>query len=125
MGCCGPRRTCNRDRRAGRPLVSFGAGSIGEPKQDIILERCYRKPRPILATAHALGFIYRSPGGLIQFFDQHRLWLDVGYRVHKGQLEDNHFVSLERTDETSPKFLESHSPISDLLVFKRFGSSKE
>lgn len=110
----------------GRPLVSFGAHSIGEPKRGIILERCYRNPRPILATAHALGFgIYRSPGGLIQFFDQHRLWLDVGYRVYKGQLEDNDFVSLESTDETSPKFLESHSPISDLIVFKRFGSSEE
>lgn len=110
----------------GRPLVSFGAGSIGEPKQDIILERCYRNPRPILATAHALGFgIYRSPGGLVQFFDQHRLWLDVGYRIHSGELEDDHFVSLERTDETSPKFLESHSPVSDLIVFKRFGSSQE
>jgi superfamily I DNA and RNA helicase len=110
----------------GNPLVSFAAGSIGEPKQDIILERCYRNPRPVLATAHALGFgIYRSPGGLVQFFDQHRLWLDVGYRIHKGELEDNHFVSLERTDETSPKFLESHSPISDLLVFKRFRTSED
>jgi len=110
----------------GRPLVSFGAGSVAEPKQDIILERCYRNPRPILATAHALGFgIYRSPGGLVQFFDQHSLWLEVGYRVHRGELEDNHFVSLERTDETSPRFLESHSPTSDLLVFKRFGSPEE
>jgi superfamily I DNA and RNA helicase len=110
----------------GRPLVNFSAGAVGEPKQDIILERCYRNPRPILATAHALGFgIYRSPGGLVQFFDQHRLWLDVGYRIHEGDLEDNHFVSLERTDETSPKFLESHSPISDLIAFKRFGSSEE
>lgn len=110
----------------GRPLVSFNASSIGEPKQDIILERCYRNSRPILATAHALGFgIYRLPGGLVQFFDQHRLWLDVGYRIHKGELEDNHFVSLERTDETSPKFLESHSPISDLIVFKRFQSPEE
>jgi superfamily I DNA and RNA helicase len=104
-------------------VVSFAPPAPGEPKQDIILERCYRNSRPILATAHALGFgIYRKPGGLVQFFDQHQLWLDVGYRVHAGELEDNHFVSLERTSETSPKFLESHSPIEDLLVFKSFPS---
>jgi superfamily I DNA and RNA helicase len=50
----------------GSPVVSFGAATPGEPKQDIILERCYRNSRPILATAHALGFgIYRKPGGLV------------------------------------------------------------
>jgi superfamily I DNA and RNA helicase len=110
----------------GRPLVSFAGATVGEPKQDIILERCYRNPRPILATAHALGFgIYRNPGGLVQFFDQHQLWIDVGYRVHKGELEDNHFVSLERTSETSPRFLETHSPLSDLIIFKSFHSSED
>jgi superfamily I DNA and RNA helicase len=110
----------------GDPLVSFAAGGVGEPKQDIILERCYRNSRPVLATAHALGFgIYRKPGGLVQFFDQHQLWRDVGYRVHTGELEDGHNVSLERSDETSPKFLESHSPVQDLLMFKRFESAQE
>ncbi len=110
----------------GTPLVSFGPAAPGEPKQDIILERCYRNSRPILATAHALGFgIYRKPGGLVQFFDQHRLWLDVGYRVREGELEDDHFVSLERTADTSPKFLETHSPIDDLLVLKSFATSDQ
>jgi superfamily I DNA and RNA helicase len=110
----------------GSPLVSFGVPTPGEPKQDIILERCYRNSRPILATAHALGFgIYRKPGGLVQFFDQHQLWLDVGYRIREGELEDDHFVALERTPDTSPKFLETHSPIDDLLVLKSFASSDE
>lgn len=110
----------------GGPLVSFGAGAVGEPKQDIILARCYRNSRPILTTAHALGFgVYRKPGGLVQFFDQHQLWLDVGYVVHEGELEDNHFVSLARTSESSPKFLEAHSPLDDLVIFKSFASSDE
>jgi superfamily I DNA and RNA helicase len=108
----------------GTPLVSFGPAATGEPKQDIILERCYRNSRPVLATAHALGFgIYRKPGGLVQFFDQRQLWLDVGYRIHNGSLEDNRFVSLERTSETSPKFLEGHSPLDDLIIFKKFDSA--
>lgn len=112
-------------RADGTPEVSFGASATGEPKQDIILPRCYRNSRPILATAHSLGFgIYRD-GGLVQFFDQHNLWLDVGYHVHAGKLEDDSSVSLERTDATSPKFLETHSPIDDLIVFKRFQSTEE
>ncbi len=114
------------NRIDGTPLVSFNGAAVGEPKQDIILERCYRNSRPILATAHTLGFgIYRKPGGLVQFFDQRQLWLDVGYRVHKGALEDNEFVSLEGTSESSPRFLEAHSPLDDLVVFKNFDSSEE
>src|SRR6185437_11486468 len=107
-----------------RPRVRFVENSSGEPQQDIILERCYRNSRPILATAHALGFgIYRRPGGFVEFFDQHQLWLDVGYRVHSGKLSDNHLVSLERAPESSPRFLEAHSPIDDLLSFKSFESA--
>jgi len=109
----------------GEPLVSLDNSKNGEPRQDIILERCYRNSRPILATAHALGFgIYRQKG-LVQFFDQHNLWLDVGYRVREGELADDKFVSLQRTAETSPRFLETHSPIDDLLVFKAFTDHNE
>jgi superfamily I DNA and RNA helicase len=105
----------------GKPLVVFAEQKPGEPKQDIILERCYRNSRPVLTTAHALGFgIYRKPGGLIQLFDEHHLWRDVGYSVHSGELADDQFVSLERTPESSPKFLESHSAIDDLITFKSF-----
>jgi superfamily I DNA and RNA helicase len=112
-------------RPDGQPVVTFVAAAPGEPKQDIILERCYRNSRPILTTAHALGFgIYRK-AGLVQFFDQRQLWVDVGYRVHEGHLEDGQFVSLARTAETSPRFLESHSPLDDLIVFHQFVSANE
>lgn len=110
----------------GKPLVVFEPPKAGSARQDIILERCYRNSRPVLATAHALGFgIYREPGGLIQIFEQNNLWLDVGYRVREGSLIDGQYVSLERTDDTSPRFLEEHSPIDDLIVFKTFVSRKE
>lgn len=112
--------------RAGNPIVRFQDLGPGQPRQDIILERCYRNSRPILATAHALGFgIYREPGGLIQIFDQKHLWLDVGYRVTDGALEDNTSVSLERTPDTSPRFLEEHSPVDDLIAFRKFASREE
>ena len=110
----------------GNPIVEFAPSAPGQPRQDIILEKCYRNSRPVLATAHALGFgVYREPGGLIQIFEQNQLWQDVGYRVREGMLADGEYVSLHRTNETSPLFLENHSPISDLIQFKAFDSRKE
>ena len=109
----------------GGARVRFQANGPGVPKQDIILKKCYRNSRPTLATAHALGFgIYREPDGLIQIFDQNQLWLDVGYEVESGRLVDGNPVSLQRTEESSPKFLE-HSPIEDLIQFKTFANSDE
>lgn len=97
----------------------------GEPKQDIILEKCYRNSRPILASAHALGFgIYRDRG-LVQMFEYSGLWRDIGYEVEEGVLEDGEFVKLARNSNTSPKFLETHSPIDDLILFKSFNNDEE
>lgn len=115
----------------GQPLVSFAPQSERKPTQDIILEKCYRNSRPVLATAHALGFgIYREPDkgqttGLIQMFDQRDLWLDVGYKVLSGELEEDKTVRLGRTDESSPKFLETHSDVDDIVQFHSFGSFEE
>ena len=89
-------------------------------KQDIILEKCYRNSRPILATAHALGFgIYREPEprftqltgqqdiGLIQMFDRKSLWEDVGYVVDTGELEDGACVTLRERHRVALSFLRS------------------
>ena len=100
-------------------------------RHDIILERCYRNSRPVLVTAHALGFgIYRDPTqqsetGLIQMFDNPMLWTDVGYQVASGELQEGHEVALRRTEDTSPSFLERHSSIDDLIQFHRFDSEEE
>jgi superfamily I DNA and RNA helicase len=115
----------------GAPLVSFNAPMPGQPQQDIVLEKCYRNSAPVLATAHALGFgIYRDiptgmTTGLIQMFDQSELWHDVGYKTIRGRLEDNQEVSLSRTPESSPKFLETHSPFDDLIQFSAFATVEE
>ncbi len=103
----------------GTPLVRLNQDENG-PRQDIILEKCYRNSRPLLATAHALGFgIYREKG-LVQFFDQNNLWADVGYIVEEGELVGGETVTLARTHRTSPEFLENHSPLEDLIQFKKF-----
>lgn len=110
---------------AGIPLVKLNTDEGAIPKQDIILEKCYRNSRPLLATAHALGFgVYREKG-LVQFFDQDNLWMDVGYAIEEGEFRGGEAVTLARTPESSPAFLEDHSPLEDLIQFHRFDSAKE
>lgn len=112
--------------RAGNPLVILSNDS-----QDIILEKCYRNSKPILTAAHALGFgIYRNVDpktgtGLIQMFDDSQLWNEVGYSVTEGALEDGCDVTLERTDNSSPAFLSSHSEPDDLIQFLKFDTEQE
>lgn len=109
---------------SGRPWVQL-QNREGEPKQDIILNTCYRNSRPILSAAHSLGFgIYRQEG-LVQMFEYAGLWRDIGYEVMEGNLEDGSPVKLERTGETSPRFLESHSDIDDLIQFKVFENHRQ
>ncbi|HVJ52507.1 MAG TPA: ATP-binding domain-containing protein [Aliidongia sp.] len=115
----------------GRPNVVFSEATKGHPSQDIILEKCYRNSRPVLATAHSLGFgIYRDRDpktgtGLIQMFDRADLWKDVGYIVKSGALEDGHDVTLSRTPDSSPEFLESPAEVDKLVEFRTFNSSEE
>ncbi|MCA9474005.1 MAG: DEAD/DEAH box helicase [Nitrospira sp.] len=109
----------------GTARVIFHPDEPGKPKQDIILDICYRNSRPVLSTAHALGFgIYRK-NGLVQIFENKYLWLDIGYKVQDGQLEDGQEVSLRRTSKSSPEFLEKHSRIDDLIEFIVFESEEE
>jgi superfamily I DNA and RNA helicase len=58
-------------------------------------------------------------------FDQSKLWLDVGYIVVDGTLEDGQHVVLSRTPDTSPLFLENHSEVGDLILFKRFEDKQQ
>lgn len=115
----------------GSPKVRFDEARGNEAQRDIILKKCYRNSRPVLVTAHALGFgIYRDalqPGGtgLIQMFDHPELWEEIGYQTRGGKLEEGSSVTLYRSEETSPKFLEDHSPIDDLIQFISFDSQEE
>ena len=123
------------------PEKMFGAREDGTPRvrfdgsdhdsRDLILEKCYRNSRPVLTTAHALGFgVYREPEnpgttGLVQMFDAPNLWHDIGYRLKHGKLRDGSRVTLRRTADTSPPFLEDHSSPDDLVRFVRFQNKRE
>ncbi len=115
----------------GSPKERFDDTRGNEAQRDIILKKCYRNSRPVLITAHALGFgIYRetqqsSGTGLIQMFDHPELWEEIGYQTRDGRLEEGSSVTLYRSEETSPKFLEEHSHIDDLIQFMSFDSKVE
>jgi superfamily I DNA and RNA helicase len=112
----------------GTPLVTLAEPTPTGARRDIILRVCYRNSRPVLTSAHALGFgVYRecpdgASTGLIQMFDDPSLWEDIGYRVKEGALLPGSDVTLERTPESSPPFLENHSPEADLIQFLQFDS---
>jgi len=115
------------DNKYGKPLVTFDNNHV----QDVILQKCYRNSRPVLVSAHGLGFgIYRrapqgKETGLVQMFNYPALWEAIGYRVKDGVLQKGQYVVLERPAETSPDFLEKHSDIDDLVQFIQFDDERQ
>ena len=91
-----------------------------KPKQDIVLDKCYRNSAPVLVTAHALGFgIYRQKGP-VTMFKEKEIWLDVGYQVHEGTLDFGERVVLSRDSTTSPEFYKKIDPIDELIKVTAF-----
>lgn len=87
----------------GNALVDL-TSSEDQPKKDIVLPVCYRNTSWALSVAHALGFgIYRDEG-LVQYFNQHQLWTEIGYDIHSGDLVEGKKVTLKRSDKSSPQY---------------------
>jgi superfamily I DNA and RNA helicase len=111
----------------------FGVGDFGEslvsletpekePRRDIVLPVCYRNTPWALATAHALGFgIYRNEG-LIQHFDNPRLWEQIGYSIVHGNLSPGGHVALQRSTESYPSYFDDLIPQDDAIVLKKFSN---
>lgn len=105
----------------GDPLVSLDQ-QPNEALRDIVLPTCYRNTHWSLATAHALGYgIYRD-GGLVQHFDNPKLWLDVGYSKTEGRLELGRPVTLERSQTSTPDFFPRLLTDGDAVVVQKFES---
>lgn len=113
-----------------RPRVTFDRNDQKPGRRtDVVLEKCYRNSAPVLVSAHAVGFgVYRRvPDGtypLVQIFDDHRLWGEIGYRLEAGATEPGERVVLSRTKESSPEFLEKHSDINELIEHWSFHSKE-
>ncbi|MGC0949561.1 DEAD/DEAH box helicase [Pantoea agglomerans] len=121
-----------------KPLVTL-SNEKDEPEKDIILEKCYRNPAPILTSAHALGFgIYREIASdriirgkqsytrqLVQMFDYAPLWQEIGYEILDGELSEGKDVVLRRRKEASPELLEKYCSKEDIIQFVNFDDSEE
>ncbi len=120
-----------REARSERNLVAFQSTPDDVLCSDIVLPVCYRSSRPILATAHAIGFgIYRqgddkSSAALVQMFNNPRLWEDIGYEVKSGDLIEGKTVSLCRSEQSSPRSLEGHSDAEDIIQFLAFSKTED
>lgn len=109
---------------SGEPLVSLERQE-NEALRDIVLPICYRNTHWSLATAHALGYgVYRE-GGLVQHFDEPKLWLDVGYSKVEGRLELGRPVTLERSQASTPEFFPRLLRDLDAVLVQKFGSELE
>ena len=80
--------------------------------QDINLPICYRTPREILVTAHALGLgIYKTKedgtSEIVNMIQDVDTWSAIGYEVENGVLDYGKFVTLGRKDVISEKCLDS------------------
>ncbi len=101
----------------GDPIVNI-TNRDGEPRRDIVLPVCYRNTPWALATAHAIGFgIYRV-GGLVQHFEDPRLWEDIGYQRDAGRLELGARVELERSGASSPTYFVDRLNPDDAVIFR-------
>lgn len=95
------------------------------PKQDIILPVCYRNTPWALSVAHALGFgVYRE-GGMVQFFADRELWLEIGYEVVEGKIEPDSHVVLRRAHHSYPRYFEQLLKPTDAVVTKVFDTPQE
>ena len=91
---------------AGQPLASF--------EEDIILHKCYRNPREVLVTAHALGFgIYGRR--IVQMLDSRDHWEDVGYRIKSGSFVEGEEMVVERPPENSLTLISDRNPPDEIV----------
>lgn len=76
--------------------------------EDINLSVCYRTPKEILVTAHALGLgIYRTnedgSANMVNMIQDMDTWAAIGYEVSEGKLAYGKDVTLTRKDVISEK----------------------
>lgn len=83
-------------------------------EEDIILYKCYRNPREVLVTAHAIGFgIYGDK--IVQMLDEKDYWHDIGYKIVKGDFKEGEQVVIERPKENSLETISNHFEKNEIV----------
>jgi len=96
-----------------------------EIENDIVLSKCYRNPREILVTAHAIGFgIYNDL--LIQSLENNDHWEDLGYEVISGNCQENDNMVISRPQKNSPLTISIYQDHAEILtLFSALSLSEE
>lgn len=92
----------------GVPLIDLDRATESSPygSHDIVLHKCYRNPREVLVTAHAIGFgIYSDV--MVQMLENKEHWEDVGYIVEEGDCKPGQKTVILRPAENSPLSISS------------------
>lgn len=83
-------------------------------ENDIVLSKCYRNPKEILVTAHAIGFgIYNDT--LIQMLENNSHWEDLGYSVSAGNCQPNEDMIIIRLEKNSPLSISKMQSADELI----------
>lgn len=90
--------------------------------QDIILPVCYRNTPWALTLAHGLGFGLFHDAGLVQHFDEPRMWEEIGYKVESGVLASGRQVTLVRAPRSYPQFFSNLLSPADAVASEAFQS---
>ena len=90
---------------------------------DLVLNVCYRTPRPTLVVAHGIGCGVYNEKGFVQMLSPATYWEKLGYENQTGRLAKGSPAILHRSSDTSPRYLEKISEeddYSDILDFQKF-----
>lgn len=110
---------------AGNALVTL-ANLPKQPRQDVILPKCYRNTPWALVTAHALGSgTYRDSKIMVQHPDDPALWKDIGYEIVSGELAIGQSVVLKRSESATPHFFIELLKPEDSVQFHDFDDERE
>jgi superfamily I DNA and RNA helicase len=100
----------------GKPLATF--------EEDIVLHKCYRNPREVLVSAHALGFgLYGDR--IVQMLESREHWEDIGYTVESGDFVAESPIRLERPKENSLAIISDISGFDEIVQAKSFTSQAD
>lgn len=102
----------------------FGKDAHGNPKvvfeEDIVLYKCYRNPREVLVSAHALGFgVYGTP---VQMLESKEHWEDIGYVVKAGDFVPGSVINVERPKENSLEIVSERCSFDEIVKAQAFKS---
>jgi superfamily I DNA and RNA helicase len=101
----------------------FGKDDTGRPnvvfEEDIVLHKCYRNPREVLVSAHALGFgVYGDR--IVQMLESRDHWEDIGYTVKAGDFVAGSRIDVQRPEENSLAIVSEHSSFGEIVKAAHF-----